>query len=506
VTLRRRLALILLAFVALLLVASVLVTLTVRSRGEQSSQSRRYAVTAESIARLASGYTDQETGVRGFIITGNPTFLEPYNHGVQDVETIRRDIEARHAGEAELRRQLAAVTAAGDAWHAEAEREINVLRTQGKDAAEDLVASGEGKARFDDLRASISALAATVDARYNAAVNADARYRRIQIGLLAATLALALLLLILARRAFRAWITAPLGEISSAAARVAAGDLHASIPRAGPSDVEALGEALEDMRQRLVSEVDRADRARKGVEQSASIVLQLQSVLTATPAEIPDGWTVAAGIEPAEGLVAGDSYDAIRLGRHHFAVLVIDIAGHGAAAALTALRCKEIVRGSLRADGDPSRALAALDELTDDLEEDLFVTGFVAVIDSRSGETAWANAGHPPALLVDGQELVELLPTGPAVGPFPGGWVTREAALLPGSRLVLYTDGVTEARGGAEGFLGEERLSELVLTGPEKASELVAGLLEGAKEHADGRLADDATVLIVCRDELNLGE
>jgi sigma-B regulation protein RsbU (phosphoserine phosphatase) len=501
VTLRRRLALILVAFVALLLAASVLITVTIRSRGDQSSQARRYAVTAESIARIASGYTDQETGVRGFIITGDPTFLEPYDNGVQDVATIRQDIATRHAGEAELRRQLADITAAGAAWHEEAEREIEAMRTQGKAAAEALVANGEGKARFDDLRAAISALAATVDARYNDAAGADARLRRIQIVLLGATLAVAVVLLVLARRAFRTWVTAPFAAISSAAVRVASGDLKSSIPRTGPSDVRALGAAVEDMRQRLVSEVDRADRARKGVEQSASIVLQLQSVLTATPADIPDGWTVSAGIEPAEGLVAGDCYDALRLDRHHFGVLVIDIAGHGAAAALTALRCKEIVRGSLRAGSDPSRAFAALDELTDDLEEDLFVTGFIAVIDSRSGQAAWANAGHPPALLVDGQDLVELAPTGPAVGPFAGGWTTRDAALLPGSCLVLYTDGVTEAR-GAQGFLGEERLVELVLTGPEKSSELVAALLEGAKEHADGRLADDATVLVVRRDEL----
>ena len=500
-TLRRRLGTILLAFVALLLVSTVLVTLTIRARGEESSRSRRYAVTAESIARMASAYTDQETGERGFIITGDATFLEPYDQGRQDTTQIQRDIAARHAGDEELRRQLSAVDEAGERWRTEAEREIEAMRTQGQPAAEGLVSSGRGKARFDDLRTALASLAATVDTRYDRAADADVGLRRIQITLLAVTLVLSLFLILLARRAFRSWVTEPLDAISAAAVQVAGGDLRSPIPRTGPTEVRALGAAVEDMRQRLVSEVDRADRARKGVEQSASIVLQLQSVLTATPSDIPDGWSVAAGIEPAEGLVAGDSYDVIRVGRHHLAVLVLDIAGHGAAAALTALRCKEIVRSSLRAGAEPNQALAALDELTDDLEEDLFVTGFVAVIDSRSGETSWANAGHPPAVLVDGQELVELPPTGPVVGPFPATWATGAAAVLPGAMLVLYTDGVTEARGG-EGFFGDDRLNEIVLTGPAKASEMVAELLERAKEHAGGRLADDATVLVVRRDEL----
>ena len=182
------------------------------------------------------------------------------------------------------------------------------------------------------------------------------------------------------------------------------------------------------------------------------------------------------------------------------AALVLDIAGHGASAALTALRCREIVRAALQSESDPGSALRILDQLTDDIEDDLFVTGFIAVIDHATGGVSWANAGHPPALLRHGPELIELPPTGPIVGPYSGAWSTERATIHPGGRLVMYTDGIPEAR-GSSGFFGSERLATLVVSGPAKAQELVTELLAEARSHAEGRLADDATAVVIARDE-----
>ena len=222
-------------------------------------------------------------------------------------------------------------------------------------------------------------------------------------------------------------------------------------------------------------------------------MLQVQAVLTAEPRDVPAGWTVAAGLEPAEGLVAGDCYDIFWLGTREMAALVLDIAGHGASAALTALRCREIVRAALQSESDPGSALRILDQLTDDIEDDLFVTGFIAVIDHATGGVSWANAGHGP-------ELIELPPTGPIVGPYTGAWSTERATIHPGGRLVMYTDGIPEAR-GSSGFYGAERLATLVVSGPAKAQELVTELLAEARAHAEGRLADDATAVVIARDE-----
>jgi len=266
--------------------------------------------------------------------------------------------------------------------------------------------------------------------------------------------------------------------------------------------VKSLARAVDGMRLRLLSEIDDAQRARQAVEQRASIVLELQTVLTPEPSVVPVGWSVAAGLRPAEGLLAGDCYDVVRLGEDAMVVMVLDIAGHGAVAALTALRCRDAIRAALRNDADPGAALALLDPLSDDLADDLFLTAFLAVIDPRSGTVRWANAGHPAGLLRHGEELVELGTTGPAIGPFPGRWRTATATIQPGGDLVLYTDGLTEARGAA-GFYGTDRLLSAVSTGPATPGELVDRLLEQAVEHAGGRLADDATALVVHRAALD---
>ena len=381
-----------------------------------------------------------------------------------------------------------------------AEPAIELRRTQGRAAAEELVGSGPGEALFGQLRSDLGGLDALANQRFEEAASDDARLRRQQIGILVVALALILGLAGVTVVAMRRWITEPLAAITAAARAVRRGDLRRSIPITGPEDVKELGEAVNEMRQRMVAEIDRADRARAAIEQSASIVLQVQAVLTTEPHDIPDGWDAAAGLEAAEGLVAGDCYDIFTLGPRELAVLVLDIAGHGAAAALTALRCREIVRAAVRSDGEPGQAFAALGQLMDDMEEDLFVTGFVAVIDHESGHVRWANAGHPPALLRHGLELIELPPTGPVVGAFPGSWATQRATIHPGGQLVVYTDGIPEAR-GSQGFFGDERMAALVVAGPPKANALVIDLLQAAKVHADGRLVDDATVAVVARDE-----
>ena len=110
----------------------------------------------------------------------------------------------------------------------------------------------------------------------------------------------------------------------------------------------------------------------------------------------------------------------------------------------------------------------------------------------------WANAGHPPGMLRLGGDVVELPPTGPAIGPFPGRWRTELATIPPGGELILYTDGLTEAR-GPTGFYGTGRLMTTVAHGPAEAAELVDRLLEEALGHARGRLADDATAVVVPR-------
>jgi serine phosphatase RsbU (regulator of sigma subunit) len=97
----------------------------------------------------------------------------------------------------------------------------------------------------------------------------------------------------------------------------------------------------------------------------------------------------------------------------------------------------------------------------DDASDD-FVTAFVAVVDVATGGCHWANAGHPPALVVADGTAVELSHSGPLIGSFDSAWSTETIVIPPNGVLLAYTDGLTEARGLDRSRLGEDRLQECV--------------------------------------------
>jgi serine phosphatase RsbU (regulator of sigma subunit) len=217
-----------------------------------------------------------------------------------------------------------------------------------------------------------------------------------------------------------------------------------------------------------------AVRARETIEQSASVVLQLRSELASGIDELPEGWTVAAQLHPAEGVVAGDCYDVIDLGPSDLGLVVVDISGHGAVSGILALRCKELLRAGLREGLPPNEALLWAAEQLDDLGDETFLTAFVAVVNLGSGAVTYASAGHPPALLCSATNTVELEPTGPIVGPFAGPWESASAQMDAGNRLAVYTDGLIEVRDDDGSEFGVRRLSDLVSeAAPDEADAIV---------------------------------
>jgi serine phosphatase RsbU (regulator of sigma subunit) len=193
------------------------------------------------------------------------------------------------------------------------------------------------------------------------------------------------------------------------------------------------------------------------------LAVQVRSELEGDLGDFPAGWTIAAGLRPAEGVVAGDCYEVGLISPTTIAITVLDIAGHGAEAAIAALKCKELLKAGLRAGLAPGRALDWLNAQEQGLDP-LFLTAFVAVLDAPTGYGTFANAGHPPALVARGDSITTLRPTGPILGPIPGGWQTGELQLEEGDKLVVFTDGLIEARDESRAFYGDERLSALVST------------------------------------------
>jgi phosphoserine phosphatase RsbU/P len=133
-------------------------------------------------------------------------------------------------------------------------------------------------------------------------------------------------------------------------------------------------------------------------------------------------------------------------------VVVGDVTGHGFDAALDAMRLKDLVLAELRAGESPARALAVANAfLSSETVSESFATAFVAQY--QSGVIVYANAGHPPALVVGEQDERPLPPTGPLLGVTPNAAFEHAEVLLgPGQRLVAFTDGLIEAYGRAGGL------------------------------------------------------
>ncbi|MEZ5297209.1 MAG: PP2C family protein-serine/threonine phosphatase [Ilumatobacteraceae bacterium] len=125
------------------------------------------------------------------------------------------------------------------------------------------------------------------------------------------------------------------------------------------------------------------------------------------------------------------------------------------------------------------------------------LTASVVVVELATGRITYANAGHPPAVLTDGDQAVVLDQTGPLVGAFPATWETHEAELPPGWTLLAHTDGLTDTIGADRERFGDDRLRTCLTTAEPVA--LLEGLHEAAESFRVGDRSDDLTAIAIHR-------
>ena len=324
---------------------------------------------------------------------------------------------------------------------------------------------------------------------------------RTELSLVVAGMLLATLVVTVAGAAVvRRSATRPLDRIGNAVRDVRTGARHTSIPTTGPLELARLGADIERLRRQLNTEVLDAVKAREAVEQSASVLLSLRSQLQPEVEVLPDAWTAAGQVEPAEGVVAGDCYDLVRMSASQLGLVVVDISGHGAVPGVLALRCRELLRAALRNGLDPGESVHWAHDQLDDLGDETFLSAFVAVADLATGGLRYANAGHPPPIVCTSDLVVELSPSGPIVGPVDGQWKTAYTRLAAGDTLAVYTDGVVDVRRDDGEEFGVERLVDVVCRASyDEADVIVKRALDEITGFAPGRLRDDATVVLLCR-------
>jgi len=212
---------------------------------------------------------------------------------------------------------------------------------------------------------------------------------------------------------------------------------------------------------------------------------------------------VSAVLQPYDE-VAGDAYDyAVVAGQAH--VAVFDAVGHDLEAGLAASMAVATTRNARRAGLELIASAALADEILAARTGVVFATALLARLDLDTGVLHYLNAGHPPPVLLRGGRVVKRL-DGPIRPPLGLGHLTVGAPRLGreqlerGDRVLLYTDGITEARDNRGTMFGLDRLVELAerhhdagLPAPETLRQIAHAVFE----HQHGRLQDDATLLLV---------
>lgn len=204
----------------------------------------------------------------------------------------------------------------------------------------------------------------------------------------------------------------------------------------------------------------------------------------------------AGAYEPCDDL-GGDIYDWEDAGDGRLAFMIADVAGHGVTAAMLTGIVKSAFHAAQAESFAPVSVTRRVAAAMRAFPPEKFVTLFCARLDPKEGRLEYVNAGHPAPLLrsSDGS-LSELTLTGPIVSPVFADIARDEesVAMGPGSVLLLYTDGLSEAR-GESGLYGEERLRDHFAAQSARGDELLASLQAAIEEFTAGRPADDDRTL-----------
>ena len=498
-TLHERIQLVVTAFLIVLAVSAALSAFAVGNRDQALAQAQRYTAARQQTNELLTAYIDQEVGVSSYVVTQDEQFLEPYADGRSRAEEALTQLRALLSGEdPRLLAAVEQVEAEADEWERVAvQPEIEATAAGRTAMAAAIVAAGTSVELFDTLRDGIESLRDEIEvAQAQADEQVTAARRAINLALLVSFVSGGLLLLVISG-AMQRWSTQPLNEITGAVREVTKGDLNRRIPAVGPRDIAELGANAEHMRRRIVTELDSARRAEQALRSRGAIVSLLREELSPSGADLPPEIAVAAAFEPVKGVLAGDWYDVLRLDNGCIAMCLIDVSGHGQSTGIFALQAKNLLLAGLRQDLDPGEALGWLANALGDTG-DSFLTSFVALINPEDGTCHYASAGHLPTLVTKGSKVESLYPTGPLLGPLPGAWATESTQLDPGSQVVAYTDGITEARGARDEEFGEDRLRAVVAArAGEHPQNLISTCMDAVNDFAAGEPSDDVTIVAV---------
>jgi serine phosphatase RsbU (regulator of sigma subunit) len=286
---------------------------------------------------------------------------------------------------------------------------------------------------------------------------------------------------------------------------VASGEVIASLTLVALDPARTMdAETVETLRSLASQAALAIDNARLYQQQAGFADAMQRSLLPATPPVLP-GIEIGSVYESSARLdVGGDVFDYATLPDGRLAVVIGDVTGKGIDAAADMAMTKFVFRSLAREHPEPGDFLRAANEVVvEEVQEAKFVTLVYVTLDPETGELACASAGHPnPRLVRSDGAVVELAASGLALGiAADQDYSEARGRLEKGSAVVLFTDGVIEARRDGE-LYGHERLDRFLSEHRElSAAELASAVVDDARAFSGGDLVDDSAVVVVKRFE-----
>ncbi len=307
-------------------------------------------------------------------------------------------------------------------------------------------------------------------------------------------------------------MTRPLRAFSESARKIAEGDFNAPLPEIKSKDeMLMLKDSFHHMQVSLTDYIDKLTEttsAKERIESELNIARDIQmSMIPKIFPPYPDrnDIDIYASMRPAKE-VGGDLYDFfLDEGKMYFAVG--DVSGKGVPASLFMAVTRSMFRSIATSTGDPGKIISAMnDAMCDGNDANMFVTLFIGIVDLNTLEMTYSNAGHNPPVLMGRNGRVSYIDvsgcSGLPIGLFDGQEYTDCVLQLKDEdRLVLYTDGLTEAENKDAELYGDDRLLD-VLSREGLTQIGVKDLLETILADVEGHVAgaaqsDDLTVMVM---------
>ena len=302
-------------------------------------------------------------------------------------------------------------------------------------------------------------------------------------------------------------ITKQLREMSQAAERIGTGNLDIELPPVRSGDeVGKLTAAFHYMKTSLkeyIAKLTETTAAKERIESELKIASEIQmGILPKKFPPFPDRteFDIFATIKPAKE-VGGDFYDFFFIDQNHLCFVIADVSGKGIPAALFMAVTRTLIKAKATPNLSSGELLTKVnEELCIGNDSNMFVTIFCGILNTKTGEILYTNAGHnPPLIIQDGGKVKWLeVESNIFIGAMEQvNYKTDRIVLHTGDALFMYTDGVTEAMNESEEQFTSERLEKEIIALQEKpVQEIVAGIMKQIISFAHSApQSDDITMM-----------